>query len=549
LGDLSVAQAKNTMVLGAVETETPDHAADDATPGYAHPATPELFAAVAVLSELCWGNHDDHVGTQCLPPLWPMLLHAAVPDPTANFNELTNPNDVPLWVIPHSVEYLSTGMRRLRHHGVVLIRKVLSVEKNPPINEVVAAGAVAPLARLLQAEFDVEPKLQFEAAWALSNIAAGNSEQTAVVLQANVVALAVRLLYSTNNDLAEQVAWMLGNLAGDNSAARDLVTAAGAMDALVARVDDPSLSAKAVANMTWTMSNLCRGKPHPRLEAVKVAIPPLAGLCVHKDEEVSTDALWALSYIADFGEDALDALLAFDPPLVPRFAAALHGTPSQLTPALRALGNLVTGNSRHTRAVTELGFLNSMPFLLAHHKRGVQKEGLWTLSNILADDPKYIAQVLAVPGLWQHVLTHLEGSANDLVKEAAWCVSNAITTSADDQMLRDVIRGGGLDGSALTLHAMLRKLQGSGIHDARVLGVLLEGIEAALSVLTEEQKTQVAETVEPLQEHVSQDVYSKALSILQALGFDGDAEGEQGEGSTAPQPRRTPGGPGLGFTF
>jgi importin subunit alpha-1 len=165
-------------------------------------------------------------------------------------------------------------------------RKLLSLEKNPPIQMVIDAGIVPKLVHLCTAGvcFVTDgtvlcaralcvrcaltrsvcvlcahalcvslvgyPKLQYEAAWALTNIASGNSSQvralcgvlvpkthlrhhqTKVVIEAGAVPVFVQLLQSPDENVREQCIWALGNIAGDGPEHRDMVLKCNALPML-----------------------------------------------------------------------------------------------------------------------------------------------------------------------------------------------------------------------------------------------------------------------------------------------------------------------------
>lgn len=81
------------------------------------------------------------------------------------------------------------------------------------------------------------PRLQFEAAWCITNIASGDHEHTQVLLEKGALDVLVGMLRSKNLDVVEQAIWALGNIAGDTTENRNLVLNAGGCEPIAQLLD------------------------------------------------------------------------------------------------------------------------------------------------------------------------------------------------------------------------------------------------------------------------------------------------------------------------
>uniref|UniRef100_A0A1B0AHA6 IBB domain-containing protein n=1 Tax=Glossina pallidipes TaxID=7398 RepID=A0A1B0AHA6_GLOPL len=181
--------------------------------------------------------------------------------------------------------------------GMQGARKLLSREQNPPIDLMIGQGIVPICIQFLQ-KMD-NPLVQFETAWALNNIASGNSDQTRCVIENNAVPHFVTLLQSDNINLVEQCVVALGNVAGDGFAPRDIVLQNNVVDA-VWKLIDKDTSLLLLRNIVWLMSSLCRHKnPTPPFEEIKRLLPVLSQLLCGTDVQVLVYACWALCYVTN----------------------------------------------------------------------------------------------------------------------------------------------------------------------------------------------------------------------------------------------------------
>ena len=71
-----------------------------------------------------------------------------------------------------------------------------------------------------------------------------------------------------------------------------------------------------------------------------------------------------------------------------------HPSPSVQTPALRTVGNIVTGDDLQTQIVINCGALPCLLRLLTSHKKSIRKEACWTISNITAGNKDQIQNVI-----------------------------------------------------------------------------------------------------------------------------------------------------------
>jgi hypothetical protein len=407
-----------------------------------------------------------------------------------------------------------------RLRSTIEFRRMLSVEDCPPIEDVIKSGVVPRLMQFLS--YNNEQKLQFEAAWTITNIASGTTAHTKCVVEHGGISCFVNLLRSPNAEVREQAVWALGNIAGDSPEYRDLVLKTGnSMQRLITILTNEQTSPKLtmIRNATWCMSNFCRGKPKPKFDQIRACVPVLAKLLLQNDPEVLTDSCWALSYVTDDqtqGNQKIQAVIEQQGICERLIYLLQHGTNAVQVPALRTIGNIVTGDDAQTQAMLLPNPLPALLGTLTCQRKSLRKETCWTVSNMTAGTPQQI-QLVIDANLVPPLVNVLKEDQFDVQKEAAWAISN-ITSGGTENHIRFLV-------SQAAIPAMCGMLK---CGDVKMIMVVLDALDNILKIgrkdakVTEDnQYSDLVEecggldTLEDLQRHENEEIYEKSVRLLQ----------------------------------
>lgn len=214
-------------------------------------------------------------------------------------NESTNDHGETLAGI---VALMNENVIASQMQGTIMLRQFLTADANEP-SAVTAAIASGVLPRVVSFLESPQQKLQFEAAWSLSCVAASDSVSVRALVDAGALPLLTQLMKSPLSSIREHAVLAIGYVASDGKEMHDLVLRSEEIThnllELFMDLSDESLVRSAVL----TVSNLCRFQPP--LLFVERCLPVIIFLLRREDDvELAIDLCWSLAYICDCEGDA-----------------------------------------------------------------------------------------------------------------------------------------------------------------------------------------------------------------------------------------------------
>jgi len=414
--------------------------------------------------------------------------NAVGPDGNPNANSVSR-DDIPKYV--HNV--MQPDSLKLQYSGMRSLRILLSMQRSPPIEQVVKTGVVPKIVDFISNPVDEgeqrgstlseEQKLRFEiqqeAAWVVTNLASSTNAITTMIVNLGATEKLVEMVRTaTSDDAVDMAMWGLGNIAGENKMMTERVVRTGFLDDLITAL--PSMSVRIQGNGTWLLSNIMRNSPKLSREQYERLIPALAQTVrTAGAQDAITSLLWTLNSMSN-SEDLcmmmakqgiVDDIVRLVQQEVQKCERTMALKKAQLQkgeamlqfkgnrgqsqllvtknitieaqkamdhsiykPSLRFLGNVVSGPDEATQIALNAGLLDVLDPFLNHFSSQLRRETLWAISNILAGSPSQIETVLSRDKLLQSIMRAAKSDNMAVRREACWCLGNATVDAVSAQI-------------------------------------------------------------------------------------------------------------------
>ncbi|KAG4982099.1 hypothetical protein JHK87_026848 [Glycine soja] len=270
-----------------------------------------------------------------------------------------------------ALAFQGKGAVKKRVGALQELRRLLSRSEFPPVESAINAGAVPLLVQCLS--FGSPEEQVLEAAWCLTNIAAGNPEETEALLPALPLLIAHL-----------GVCLALGNVAGEGEELRNVLLVQGALLPL-ARMMLPNRGSTA-RTAAWALSNLIKGlDPKAATELIRVdgVLDAIIRHLKKADDELATEVAWVVVYLSALSNIATCMLVKSDVlELLVNKLATSSSLQLMIPEAAWVLSNIAAGSVEHKQLIYSSEAVPVLLHLLSAAPFDIRKEVAYVLGNV-----------------------------------------------------------------------------------------------------------------------------------------------------------------------
>lgn len=313
------------------------------------------------------------------------------------------------------LEFLKTSKDEPRTlDGLLVLRKVLSVDENVLDNEILHSRVTQNLLRFLNSE-----ALRGEAVWCLINIACGPPVIIKMLLDLGTVPALLKLFESEDTDLCMNCVWALSNIVEGSDTTGNAVLMCGGSTAII-NLMQRDLGEKYLSDCLLALHNMCgHSSPLFAIPMVDAAQHYLGYKC----EILLLNALKVLERCSEESSEVLEHFIELG--LVLKLLRLCKVPFLNVREcAIRIIGNFCSRENKDY--IEHVLWHRAVDFLavnLSGTRTRIIQDTLWCFSNILQSAVH--ARVVIRHHCMSQIVRCLQSPVNEVQLEAAWCISNA----------------------------------------------------------------------------------------------------------------------------
>lgn len=396
--------------------------------------------------------------------------------------------------------------------GLIGIRKLLSIEPSPPIQEMIDLKIVPELINLLE---NSPNEFKYEAIWSLTNIASGNPEQANTILIYGGISKIYNLLDSNIEEIKSQTIWLVANLIGDSPKSRDMLIEQKILDKILTILASTT-EENYINTCTWAISNFFRVKPIPNYEISYKCFKTIARVIMiyeTTNTEFIIDATFVFSILTKNYNNFIKEIIDID--LLPNIIKFLDiDNKSIIMTCLRIVGNIAAeDNANYTQKLFDLNILDKLKYTLFNESSiSIRKESAFILSNLAVGTQRQIEMIIEQNFL-QILYKAFKNDLPKVQKEIVYAIGN-ISSVENEKYMKKLVD----DGILIFINECIKN------EDAKLVALGLEILGNVLAFgkkkgelnyfIKEIELMGMVDVLEKLQTHEDQIIYEKTLQIL-----------------------------------